>query len=243
MVIICFVKNSKQYLAKIYLVFSFSIRYKLYFINLNNKRNSTYLTVRRFTGIFLNWCLALPNKILCKKYLNYTGQLTQLAQCVWATTRIWDSTKVHGQGTGTGPKGDRGHWIQGAAAVQSESRRCRAVLPLAAATLECCSGCSWRVSGGGCSSVHCATLCSGGGRDGEGSGGDVTYLIAGPQTVHGADLLRCQCLAEQVNRRHLTTEDALLIQFGRGANIALVKGLQREREEEHYVLPALGSFA
>lgn len=59
-----------------------------------------------------------------------------------------------------------------------------------------------------------------------------TYLIAGPQTMHGANLLRCQRLAEQVNRRHLPTKDTLLIQFGRGANITLVKGLQRETEGE-----------
>lgn len=50
--------------------------------------------------------------------------------------------------------------------------------------------------------------------------------------MHGADLLRCQRLAEQVNRRHLAAEDPLLIQFGRGANITLVKGLQRQRQIE-----------
>lgn len=95
MVIVCFVKNSKEYLAKIYFILSFSIfllrmfSIQIVFYKFKQlKINLTHLTVRSFTGIFLNLCLALPNKILCKKYLNYTGQLTQLAQCVWATTRI-----------------------------------------------------------------------------------------------------------------------------------------------------------
>lgn len=44
--------------------------------------------------------------------------------------------------------------------------------------------------------------------------------------MHGADLLRGESLAEQVDRRHLPAEDPLLVQLRRGPNVALVKGLQ-----------------
>lgn len=54
-----------------------------------------------------------------------------------------------------------------------------------------------------------------------------THLVAGTQAMHRTDLLRGQCLAEKVDRRHLATEHALLVQLGGGSNVALVKGLKK----------------
>lgn len=52
------------------------------------------------------------------------------------------------------------------------------------------------------------------------------YLISGPEPVHGADLVRGERLAEQVDGGHLSAEHALLVQLRRRADVALVEGLE-----------------
>lgn len=52
------------------------------------------------------------------------------------------------------------------------------------------------------------------------------YLVARSETVHGADLLRGQRLAEQIDGGHLAAEHALLVHLGRCAHVAFVKRLR-----------------
>lgn len=53
------------------------------------------------------------------------------------------------------------------------------------------------------------------------------YLISWPQSMHSAYLMRRQCLAEQINRAHLSAKHELLIQFRCSPDVTFVKGLRR----------------
>ena len=53
------------------------------------------------------------------------------------------------------------------------------------------------------------------------------YLVSWSQPVHGADLVRREGLAEEVDGRHLAAEHALLVHVGGGADVALVERLEK----------------
>ena len=57
-----------------------------------------------------------------------------------------------------------------------------------------------------------------------------TYLVAGSEPVHGADLVRREGLAEEIDGRHLAAEHALLVHLRSGADVATVERLQGQFE-------------
>ena len=54
-------------------------------------------------------------------------------------------------------------------------------------------------------------------------------LVAGTESVHRADLVRAEGLAEQVDGRHLAAKDALLVDVGSRTQVALVERLERKQ--------------
>ncbi len=70
------------------------------------------------------------------------------------------------------------------------------------------------------------------------------YLVSRPQSMHCADLVRRQSLAEEVDGRHLSAEHPLLIHIGGGADVALVKRLSKGREIQsaHTIVQTYLSF-
>ena len=51
------------------------------------------------------------------------------------------------------------------------------------------------------------------------------HLVSGAEPVHGADLVRGEGLAEEVDGRHLPAEHALLVHLGRRTDVAPVERL------------------
>ena len=58
----------------------------------------------------------------------------------------------------------------------------------------------------------------------------ITYLVASAEPVHGADLVRSECLAEEVDGRHLAAEHALLVHLRSGADVAPIERLENKFE-------------
>ena len=56
------------------------------------------------------------------------------------------------------------------------------------------------------------------------------YLVPGAEPVHGADLVRGERLAEEVDGRHLPAEHALLVHLGRRPDVAPVERLMQGKE-------------
>ncbi len=55
----------------------------------------------------------------------------------------------------------------------------------------------------------------------------LSYLITRAKTVHRADLVRAEGLAEQVDRGHLAPKDPLLINIGSRTHVAFIEGLKK----------------